>query len=381
MLIRIYLQNTFNYLSIIISFKFLSTFITFAEMNKKTNQLIIHILGCVVFLALPILFSPDLSSDLHFIHVRGFQSDFIFYILLILFFYLSYFFLIPKIYFQKKYVLFFVINIICFFIIAFLPLLFFSPGDFHMHHSVEPMDMPDLSEMPPHKFSGFFMHFFRPLFFQFLIVFIFSLMLKINNRWKQTEKERSDAELSYLKAQINPHFLFNTLNSIYSLAIVKSDNVASSIVKLSNMMRYVLSESSNDLVSLEKEIEYIQNYIELQQLRFGNFIHLECSITGDQKNKNIAPLILIAFIENAYKHGVNAEENSIIKIKIEILKDQLFLSVKNNKVFVQRSEELKSGLGVENTKNRLQHIYPGKHILIINDTEKEYSVSLTLHLS
>lgn len=332
-------------------------------MNKKTNQLVIHLLGCAIFLALPIIFSPDLSLDFDFIHAKGFQRDFLFSIILIPFFYLSYFVLIPKLYFQKNYSPFFSIVFICFALIFFLPLVLIPSTNFNTN-----------------TFDAFFIREIKIRLFQFLIVFVFSLMLKINIRLKQSEKEKLDAELAYLKAQINPHFLFNTLNSIYSLAIVQSDNVASSIVKLSNMMRYVLSESSNDYVRLEKEIEYIQNFIELQQIRFGTFIQFECTITGDHKNKTIAPLILIPFIENAYKHGVNAEDNSIIKIQIDTTEKQLFLFVKNNKVFVQRSEESESGLGVENTKNRLQMIYPGKHNLQIDNTEKEYSVSLTIDL-
>ena len=347
-------------------------------MNSKINKLIIHITGCLALLSLPLLYTPSLSSELEFIRSRGFQRDLVFSIFLILFFYLSYFILVPKLYFNKKYIYFFSISVICFLFIYTSAVLFFpKPLPFigAPHHAVAEHIH---NEMPPP--AGYFFNEFRKLSLQFLIVFIFSLMLKINNRWKKSEKEKLDAELSYLKAQINPHFLFNTLNSIYSLAIIKSDDVASSIVKLSNMMRYVLSESSNEFVILEKEIEYIRNYIELQQIRFGNFIQFDCIISGDQKNKTIAPLILIPFIENAYKHGGNAEENSAIKIKIEITESQLILLVKNNKVVVQRSEELKSGLGVENTKNRLQYIYPTKHSLIINDTEKEYSVSLTLNL-
>lgn len=332
-------------------------------MNKKTNQLLIHLLGCAIFLALPIIFSPDLSLDFDFIHAKGFQRDFLFSIILIPFFYLSYFLLIPRLYFEKKYYLFSFIIFSCFMLIFFLPLVLIPSTNFNAS-----------------SFDTFFIREIKIRLFQFLIVFVFSLMLKINIRLKQSEKEKLDAELAYLKAQINPHFLFNTLNSIYSLAIVQSDNVASSIVKLSNMMRYVLSESSNDFVRLEKEIEYIQNFIELQQIRFGSVIQFECSITGDHKNKYIAPLILIPFIENAYKHGVNAEDNSIIKIKIDTTETQLILFVKNNKVFIQRSAESESGVGVENTKNRLQIIYPGKHKLQIENTEKEYSVSLTLDL-
>lgn len=342
-------------------------------MTKKGNQLFIHILGCVSFLALPVLFSPDLSSDFNFIAITGFKLDFIFHAFLILFFYLNYFYLIPQLYFQKKHFIFFSINALSFFLILLLPLLIIPPNHFQL---VSP---PKLYDMPS-PFGIFLMLEIRPRFFQFLIVFIFSLMLKINSRLKRSEKEKLSAELSYLKAQINPHFLFNTLNGIYSLALEKSENVAASIVKLSNMMRYMLNESSNDFVSLEKEIEYIQNYIEFQKIRFGTVVQMEFLITGNQTGQSIAPLILIPFIENAYKHGVNAEDNSLIKIRIDIADNRLCLTVKNNKVYIYNIGEIKSGLGIENAKNRLQFTYPKKYKLTIEDTEEEYSVSLILQL-
>ena len=131
-------------------------------------------------------------------------------------------------------------------------------------------------------------------------------MLKINSRLKLAEKEKVNAELSYLKAQINPHFLFNTLNSIYSLAIEKSDYTATAVVKLSSMMRYVITDASHKFVPLEKEINYISNYIELQKLRIDSSIKLMYTVTGDISDKKIAPLVLISFIENAFKYGVNA---------------------------------------------------------------------------
>lgn len=347
-------------------------------MNKKVNQLVIHVLGCAVLLAFPLLFTPDISSPFDFINDLGFIRDLLFSVFLILFFYFSYYILVPKLYFNKKYILFFSIVILCFFLIFFATLFFQMQNYFNLEVPVPPFhkDMKGFMPEPLKSVS----HNSGKFIFQFLIVLVFSLLIKINNQWKQTENEKLDLELSYLRSQINPHFLFNTLNSIYSLAIVRSDNVAPSIVKLSNMMRYVLNESSKDFVSLEKEIEYIQSYIELQQIRFGSFIHVECDIIGETKNKRIAPLIMISFIENAYKHGVNAEGNSSIKININISENELFLSVKNNKVFVQRMEEFKSGLGVKNTKNRLQYNSSLKHKLVINDNEKEYSVSLTLDI-
>jgi two-component sensor histidine kinase len=322
-------------------------------------------------MALPVLFSADLSSDIGFIHERGFQHDFLFSFLLLLFFYLSYFYLVPKFYLQKKYLIFLLISAACFAFIFVLPALFL-PRD----HVGPSQLMHTLGPLP----GNFVIRDLRSRLFQFLIVLFFSLVIRINNQWKKVEKEKIDAELAYLKAQINPHFLFNTLNSIYSLAIVQSDNVASSIVKLSNMMRYILSESSSDAVNLEKEIDYIRSYIELQQIRFGSFIDFSCNITGDPKNKMIAPLVLIPFIENAYKHGVNAEENSIIRITISITDTEVSLYVMNNIVHIHRSEELKSGLGVDNTRNRLQMLYPGKHQLMIRNDRKEYTVTLSIQL-
>ena len=216
--------------------------------------------------------------------------------------------------------------------------------------------------------------------FPFLVIVFFSLMLRMNSRWRQTEREKMAAELSYLKAQINPHFLFNTLNSIYSLAIMKSGETPTAIVKLSGMMRYVLSEAATDFVSLEKEIIYIKNYIDLQKIRFGESISLDFVINGDVTAKRIAPLLLIPFIENAFKHGVNAEEDSVIKIKIEVNENEVFLSVFNKKVTVYISEENRSGLGVENTQNRLEQLYPKRHQLSIYDTDEKYLVELLVRL-
>ncbi|HRD40256.1 MAG TPA: sensor histidine kinase, partial [Bacteroidia bacterium] len=185
-------------------------------------------------------------------------------------------------------------------------------------------------------------------------------------------------ELSYLKAQINPHFLFNTLNSIYSLAIQKSDETANAVVKLSGMMRYVLTESQNEFVSLQKELDYINNYIELQKTRLDSTIKLHYTITGTTTGKAIAPLILIPFIENAFKYGVNAEENSEITIEISVNEAAINLFVKNNKVSIRPDPENRSGLGIENTKSRLLLLYPGKHYLNIDDNSASFSVSLSI---
>jgi LytS/YehU family sensor histidine kinase len=232
----------------------------------------------------------------------------------------------------------------------------------------------------PKPFRNHFFHEFTQHLLQFLLVLIFSLMLRISLRWKQAEKEKLSVELSYLKAQINPHFLFNTLNSIYSLAIEKSDYAPTAIVKLSEMMRYVTTEADKNFVSLEKELRYISSYIELQKIRFGETIRFSFSQSGKIKDQKIAPLILISFVENAFKHGVNPEEDSEIDVNISVTEDTLHLIVYNKKVTVRLQEEVRTEMGIGNTRNRLQMLYPLKHELVITDAKDSYSVSLTINL-
>jgi len=140
----------------------------------------------------------------------------------------------------------------------------------------------------------------------------------------------------------------------------------------------VITDTAKEFVPLEKEIAYIKNYIELQRIRFGETIHLFFDVNGNPSGKQIAPLLLIPFIENAFKYGVNAEENSTIRIHIFIDENKLNMEVQNNKVNVQMKHEDKTGTGIANTQSRLQLLYPARHFLKITDIEKEFLVSLTL---
>lgn len=346
-------------------------------MQQKTRQIIVHVLGSIGFLSLPVLFSPDLTNPIGLFHVVGFQKDFTAFVLLYLFFYLNYLVLLPEYFFKKKYFSYVILLLICYSIIIVIPQ---QLSCFNMSYPF-PHDQAVVSGAITHLDSHkrFFMHDLNSRLFQFLLVFTFSLLLKTNMRLKQSEKEKTNAELSYLKAQINPHFLFNTLNSIYSLALNKSDETATAVVKLSGMMRYVLSESSQDFVSLEKEINYVGNYIELQKLRLEDTVKVEYTLTGTAIGKKIAPLILIPFVENAFKHGVNPEEDSHIIIDVSVEESKVHLKVVNNKVNNTQDNNHRNGLGIENVKSRLQLLYPAKHLLLIDDNEKYYSVYLTIN--
>ncbi|NJO25777.1 MAG: histidine kinase [Bacteroidia bacterium] len=150
--------------------------------------------------------------------------------------------------------------------------------------------------------------------------------------------------------------------------------------KLSEMMRYTMKDTQQDFVLLEDEINYINNFIELQKLRLDRSVKLEYDCLQTIPALQIAPMLLIPFIENAFKHGVNSEQKSHINIELTINKTELQLSVVNNKVSFQKDISEKSGLGITNTWHRLNLIYPSKHLLVINDTEKEFSVSLHINL-
>ena len=216
---------------------------------------------------------------------------------------------------------------------------------------------------------------------QFSGVFIFSLLLKLRERLKLIEVEKANAELSYLKAQINPHFLFNTLNSIYSLALTNSSKTAESIVKLSDMMRYVLNESNLEEVFVSKEKEYIFNFIELQILRLSPSVKLSCSWEGNGDHLKISPLLIIPFIENAFKHGVNSEEDSEISIHVFLVDSELQLQVKNKIVTENNATLEKSGIGIATTKKRLDLLYPRNHVLSCIEKDGLYCVDLKIKLN
>jgi len=369
-------------------------------MNGRTQQIALHVAGCLVVLALPLLFSPEDLSLWAYLTNPPTQREILFNALVIAVFYINYYGLIPGFYFRRRYVLFLLINIAGFAVINFLASSMRVPRPSFADHGPFP-DGPPAGSVPgpggpppfPHGPShhSFFMDISQHLFV-FLFVLFLALLLKIRERLKQAEKEKLRAELSYLKAQINPHFLFNILNGIYALTIERSDKAPDAVTKLSGMMRYVLNESGKEMVSLGQELDYILNYIALQEFRFGPTIHLRYHIdeVDPPSPLKIAPLILIPFIENAFKHGVNPEEDSEIDIRLTVAATEpgvhagatdLHLEVFNKKVHVRHTPDDHSGLGVANTRQRLSLLYPHSHTLRIEDNEDDFRVFVTLKLA
>lgn len=348
-------------------------------MKKNISFYALHICLCLAFMFLPYAFTtsgsifnlPDLSHNAH-------DRIYLFiYFLLLVFFYFNYYYLIPKVYFSKKQVVYFAV-------IA-LFLLFFLLISTYLDHPER--NFLDFRDGMPHKGR---MPRPRPMNFQpnhgpptqyghtalvYLIGVVSSLLFAINNRLRKVEKDKMKSELSFLKAQINPHFLFNTLNSIYALAIKKSDQTADAVVQLSELMRYIITNANDNVIGLDKEINYINNFVQLQKTRLGNTVKVDYAVAGYAYGKCITPLILISFIENAFKHGVNPNQDSEIKIHITIEEDDLTLFVSNNKV---QSIQSDGGIGLQNTIERLSLLYPDKHDLQIEDSPERYVITLKI---
>lgn len=220
---------------------------------------------------------------------------------------------------------------------------------------------------------------FAVLFWGTLAGVIFT---RIYDRWEsyqQLKNEHAKAELALLKSKVDPHFFFNTLNNLYGLAVEKSEKAPDVILKLSEIMRYVIYDSSDERVSLNKEVEYLEKYIELFKIRFHKKVDISFSSEIDNENELIAPLILNVFIENAFKHGAEQLiENAFIHIKLTAKKGVLNFLVKNN--FKRKKDNTKSGIGLTNLQKRLKLIYPKKHQLVLQKDESLFTANLTIDL-
>lgn len=336
-------------------------------MKGKSSRILIHLVAVFAFLSLPLLFSPGPFDSMRSFANPFLRRDYVAYFMLIGFFYLNYYLLIPELYLKRRYILFSFILLFCFLTISINAFVF-------VHLNIHPGGP---GPKPP---GANFLFEMGHLFFHFVAVVFISLTLKINSKWKESQREKISAELAYLKAQINPHFLFNTLNTIYSLSIDKSDQTPEAIVKLSGLMRYVITDANEEFVPLEKEIGYVSDYIDLQAFRLGNTVKISYSRSGDYTGKMIAPLLLIPFIENAFKFGVNAESKSMIIINIELSGDDLLLYISNSKINIADEAGNRGKLGVETTVNRLNLLYPSAYSLMADDQEDSYSVTLKLNL-
>ena len=351
-------------------------------MKKTTVQIVIHIAAWACFLLLSggVFYPRPREANYNIFTERYLTTYFLVSSLVIIaFYYINTYLLIPKLLDTKKFLSYSLL------ILALLVFYGLFPRIYHGLFGFSGMPLQPAPPGRPPRVRNF------PLVSSgniaiFLMVFVLSTGIRVINQWLQSEQrtkeianEKLQAELSFLKAQINPHFLFNTLNNIYALASAQSEHTAAAVMKLSSIMRYVLTEARNDLVPLEKEILFTSHYIELQKMRLTDKTSIDFTIKGDPAGRQIAPLLLLPFVENAFKYGISTREWSPIRILLEINKDSLYFSISNHK---HLNTSLKitdnTGIGITNTKRRLDLLYEGRYELIIDDKTNDFSVHLNI---
>lgn len=200
--------------------------------------------------------------------------------------------------------------------------------------------------------------------------------------YQQVEREKLNAELQLLKSQIHPHFLFNTLNNLYALTLRKADNSPAVVLKLSELLSYMLYDCNASEVLLEKEIGFMRNYIGLEQLRYGDRLDMSVQISGDYQNKLIAPLLLVPFLENAFKHGTSEQlEQAWMHLDLSVQDNTLKFKLINSREVTEHDEHYVGGIGLQNVRKRLQLLYPGRYDLRTVPEAETFMVMLTLELS
>lgn len=368
-------------------------------MFRVKNLWIIHLLGWILFMSLPL-------TIVYREPVGGFPSNalqsasfWLFFLTYATLFYGNSLVLIPKLYLKQHYAAYAII-----FIGLFVAIYFSKPFErliFRKFQQEQPgRDMrPGPREefregMPPGPPRGGEP---RPMPRQngeravdfvsltlFIVVWVIAMAIRVSREWRQSERrvilseaEKAHAELSFFKAQINPHFLFNTLNNIYALAVSSSEHTAPSILKLSQMMRYITEEATENYVPLEDELTCLENYVQLQKLRLNAKTSLDFSVKGQPGDIRIAPLILMTFVENAFKYGVSNHRESVIRIAVEITGQDILFTCQNPIIERSKDEE-RTGVGILNTQKRLDLLYGTSYNLAIRNDGELFTVNLKL---
>lgn len=326
--------------------------------NKNLLQLLIHFIAWLLLFGLPFLVftkttDPDLGQKL--LH-HG-----IILLSLLMVFYLNFFVLIERFLFTKKLWKFLLYNLALILVVAFASHLWkeYLP-DFQIKQKIPPLE-----SVPP-----VLLFIFRDVFPLLLTVGL-SVAVKATGKWyeletqhHEEEKKRTEAELQNLRQQLNPHFLFNTLNNIYALIAVSPEKAQEAMLELSKLLRYVLYDNNENFVPLDRELNSIRNYIELMRIRLHPDVDVKVDIDLTGEGKMVPPLLFMSLIENAFKHGTSPDKPSFVHIAIENLNNRDLRCLITNSYFPKgESDESGSGIGLENLKRRLEILYPHTHIL------------------
>jgi two-component system LytT family sensor kinase len=345
-----------------------------AWYEKKWITLSLHVAAWVLLFSLPYLLRPQNPNEpAHPQNPNETINNMIWWtgdLMLIGFFYLNAVLMIPRLFYKKKYALYTLAifgSFATYVMILWLLKISFTPSDKSF-------------EFRKHVFFSTFV---------FLFILACSIAYKTirdkiaaDNLAKEKENEYLKTELSLLRSQVSPHFMFNVLNNMVALARKQSDLLEPSLIKLSSLMRYMLYETDEEKVSLEKETDYLQSYIDLQQQRFSKKVIIHVTMCPADKLYDIEPMLLIPFVENAFKHGTGMIEQPQIDIVLKAEKNILYFTVSNK--YNPSSVEIKdkaSGIGLTNVQRRLNLLYPKKHTLQINRRDDRFTVSLQLNLA
>lgn len=337
---------------------------------KNIRVIAIHVIAWIGVFAIPELFRPDMP---------GFQPRFVsihhiitFNLPLIGFFYLNAYFLIPNL-LRKKSPYIYILAVLGIIILMVLT-----------ESWMKSFSMPAPARMrPPRGGRGELRMFFMfPLLFMWAISTSYRFFidqLKTDRENKERENIHLKTELSFLRSQISPHFIFNILNSLVALSRKRPQQVEPVIIQLSDMMRYMLYENDEKKVSVSREIEYLENYIDLQKLRFGDLVKINFSVYNNAGAKMIEPMLLIPFIENAFKHGVGLINNPVIDIHLRAEGNELAFTVQNRYNDADQKDD-SSGIGLKNVERRLKILYDKRHQLRLSKDDEWFNVDLKIEL-
>jgi two-component system, LytTR family, sensor kinase len=373
--------------------------------RSKAFIILSHLLGLLFFFSIPVIFLGQQMSGQDLAEVLGTWQFWGFCGFYVFLFYFNSYWLIPRLFLRKKYWAYAGVMVL-----LFTGVYLLKPFDQLVSYLSRRSDSPVMVSRPPQPVAGDQAVFGRcpppapgprpaippgnhnvavdiVSLFLFVMVVALNLAVETSRQWRTTQKralqaeaDKTQAELSFLKAQINPHFLFNTLNNIYSLVVTHHEGAGPAILKLSNIMRYVTAEVNADYVPLQNEVSCIRDYIALQRLRLSKKVDLDFAVSGSLENKFIAPLMLITFIENVFKYGISNHEPAPITIHLQV-QDNKIVFFCQNKIFPNRASLEQTGVGIANTRERLRHLYPDKHHLDISTDDGLFTVRLELVVS
>ena len=333
---------------------------------------LIHTAAWAILFGLPFFFTGRESQT---VTVLSYVRSVIVPLSFMLVFYVNYVLLIDHFLFAKRPWKFFLCNIL---------LIAFAMGVVHLLFQLLPH--PEWKHPKPERECQEIIGFFMVNAMLYLLVAGLSVAIQMTGSWyqmesarRELEKSRAEAELQNLKSQLNPHFLFNTLNNIYSLIAFSPDRAQKTVHDLSRLLRYVLYDSSQPTVPLEKELDFIRNYVELMRIRLPEHVKLATDISSATPETPVAPLLFISLIENAFKHGVSHNKPSFIDLSIHQEGARIVCSIRNS-YFPKDNEQDKSGsgIGLQNLSRRLELLYPSRHIFTYGQKGDEYVCLLEL---